>query len=371
MNQLQKTSMPDSILIRSAMGDYQVDFWEDLSQALELIDQCASPLIVIDRNVARLYHDHLHTLEKRYPTLLVDALETTKTIDGVASLVTWLQENGANKKSTLIAIGGGIIQDLCAFTAHTYYRGIDWMFFPTTLLSMCDSCIGAKCGINHNQYKNQVGVFHAPKRIAIVPKFLDTLDIKDVASGYGEILKLMLTGKVADFELLETSIEKAHGELLGSHLPALIHRSLEIKRGVVEKDEYETDLRRILNYGHTFGHALETLSHYEVPHGLAVAWGVDLINYIGMRKGVLSEAWALRVRHFILRHLVFEMTFTPEAYSLIEGTKKDKKAEKGLVNLILLHDSPFELKVVPQAYGDELNTWVKDYLNLPHAFSRR
>ncbi|MEN9724037.1 MAG: 3-dehydroquinate synthase [Pseudomonadota bacterium] len=360
--------LPQPLQIRSAMGDYKVEFWKDLTSALEPIRSGKSVFIVIDRNVERLYRPVLEQVTQQWPTMLLDADENTKTLEGVANLATWLQENGAHKKSTLVAIGGGIIQDICAFTSHIYYRGIDWIFYPSTLLSMCDSCIGAKCGINHNQFKNQVGVFHAPRQVHIVPEFLRTLERKDVRSGYGEILKLVLTEKSSDFDLLERTLESE--DVLGPSLPSLIHRSLEIKKGVIEADEFESDLRRILNYGHTFGHSLETLSAYEVPHGLAVAWGIDLVNFIALKKGMISESFATRVRTLIRKHLSFEMNYVPQASTLIDGTKKDKKAERGLVNLILLCESPFGLKIVPQNYGPELSQWVEEYLKTPHAFAR-
>jgi 3-dehydroquinate synthase len=231
--------LPQPLKMLSAMGDYQVEFWKDLQGALEPLRYGKSLFIVIDRNVERLYRPVLEQITRQWPTMLLDADENTKTLDGVARLATWLQENGAHKRSTLVAIGGGIIQDICAFTSHIYYRGIDWVFYPSTLLSMCDSCIGAKSSINHGMAKNQLGAFHSPREVQIVPQFLQTLDPRDVKSGYGEILKLTLTERLDDFEHLENMLERSTGDLLGPELPALIRRTLEIKKSVIEADEFE------------------------------------------------------------------------------------------------------------------------------------
>lgn len=358
----------ESLLIRSAMGDYRVDFWRSLELAIASLTDPKGCFLIMDRKVEALYRTRLASLANRYPTFLLDADENTKTLDGVAKLSTWLQENGANKRSRLIAVGGGIIQDICAFTAHVFYRGIPWVFFPTTLLSMCDSCIGAKSSINHAKAKNQLGAFHSPIQVHIVPDFLTTLDERDLKSGYGEILKLMLTESLTDFERFENQLSETQ-TLLASWLPSLIRRSLEIKKAIIEVDELERDLRRILNFGHTFGHAIETLSNYEVPHGLAVAWGIDLVNYIAVRRNLLDAATAARVRALIRRHLSISTQYKLHAERLIAGIRSDKKAETDHVNLILLHAQPFGLKVVKQAYDPELKSWLEEYVRDCRLFS--
>lgn len=368
-----KTMKYDSlkpIPVKSLAGDYQVEFRSGINETIQSYVNHDSVFVVCDRNVASLYANSLAAVTDKHPTFYIDAQESSKTLEGISSLVTWLQMGGANRKSTLLAIGGGIVQDICAFTSHIYFRGINWIFFPTTLLAMCDSCIGAKCGINHNQFKNQIGVFHAPRRIYVLFEFLETLNVIDIKSGYGEILKLLLTGDFEDFKLLETCLADTSVGLLGEHLPTLIHRSLEIKREVIEDDEFEVDRRRILNFGHTFGHSLETLSDYEVPHGLAVAWGIDLVNHIAFRKGMISSGFFERISRLIRTHFNFEMQYKPSLRDLIDGTKKDKKVESGQINLVLLNEAPLCLQIVPQRYDVELTTWVQEYLEKPHAFAR-
>ena len=123
-------------------------------------------------------------------------------------MLDFLQKNNATKQTMVIVFGGGIIQDIAAFSAHLYYRGLRWIFIPTTLLAMCDSCIGAKSSINHNGFKNQLGAFYSPHRVLICLPFLDSLSDTEIISGYGEILKLLITGSAGQFRILREAVEK-------------------------------------------------------------------------------------------------------------------------------------------------------------------
>jgi 3-dehydroquinate synthase len=361
-----KESNPRSLHIKSGQGDYAVCFEATLVGAVARVSRLRNAVLLADRRVATLYAEPLRPLFDALPSLLLDATEEQKTLSGVGAVASFLQDQGCTKQSTLVCLGGGIMQDLAALTAHLYYRGIKWVFLPTTLLSMSDSCIGAKSGINHQQYKNQLGAFCSPSEIIIVPTFVETLSDRDMASGHGEILKLLVSGSEGDFLDYE-AVVAAHG-LRGDHLTRLIHRSLEVKQAVIEADEYETDLRRILNYGHTFGHVLEVLTDYEVPHGLGVAWGMDLVNFISMKRGLLSAAWFDRIHAFIREQLGFRSSGLLSADALIAGTKRDKKVVDGQLNLALL-ERPGALKIVRTPYTPELTEQVSEYLHRHHAFA--
>lgn len=326
----------EDLLIRSAQGDYAVQFVDRLDQAVAALSAQLPAAIVIDRRVAELHGPALAPLLERVPTLRLEATEANKTLAGVEACLSFCQAHGLHRRSRLLAIGGGIIQDIVAFSAHAYYRGIDWTFLPSTLLAMSDSCIGAKCGLNLGAFKNQLGVFHAPRQVVICPALLDTLDPADVASGYGEILKLMLTGSREHFERLQEAV--ATGGLRNPSLLALIRASLDVKRGVIEEDEFESGLRQILNYGHTFGHALEAATAHAVPHGLAVAWGIRLVNDLAARRGWLAAADAQLVDRFVADHLIAELPCSVSAEALIEGVKRDKKAAAGAVTLAVLRE---------------------------------
>jgi 3-dehydroquinate synthase len=348
-----------SLDIKSGQGDYSVEFLSPVEAVVEKIRQIPRAVLVVDRIVADLYREKLGPVLDNLPTFLLDATEEEKTLDGVARVTTWLQQNNATKTTVPVAIGGGIIQDIVSFSAHVYYRGLRWVYVPTTLLSMSDSCIGAKCCINLNTYKNQLGAFHAPGQVLLCTEFTDTLTDHDVASGYGEILKLMLTGSSEHFQRLVKSVSR--GGLRNSDLTSLISDSLSVKKSVIEVDEYETNLRRILNYGHTFGHALEGLTNHEVPHGLAVAWGMDLVNFLALKRGLLSEEDFRAVHEFVRRHLPFRLSRPLQAPELIRYARRDKKVADGQVNLILA-EKPGRLHIVKTPFDARLQEQITEYV---------
>ncbi|HVS38421.1 MAG TPA: hypothetical protein VMS17_22880 [Gemmataceae bacterium] len=348
-----------SFAVQSGQGDYPVEFCSDMTSLVAQLAQTAKAVVVVDRIVAGAYDAALAPLTQRLPTLRIDATEEEKTLAGVGRVCAWLQEQNATKQTTLISIGGGITQDICSFSAHIYYRGLRWFYVPTTLLAMSDSCIGAKCCINHGNFKNQLGAFYSPTQVHICEALLGTLSEDAVASGYGEILKLMFTGSREHFARLEASVRR--GGLHNPQLTRLIHDSLLVKKSVIEVDEYETGLRRILNYGHTFGHALEGLTDHEVPHGLAVAWGMDLVNFLAVRRGMLAEADYRAVHDFVRAFLPFQLSRPLRAADLIRYARRDKKVADGQVNLILAK-GPGELQVVKTPFDAHLEAQIGEYV---------
>ena len=317
--------------IKSLHHDYKVTFDESVDDLAKYIDLYPNSVVVMDCRVQELYGNRISIATKNIPVHLVTADETTKTLDGVQELIDWLLKLNCNKSTTIIAIGGGIIQDLVTFTSNIFYRGTNFILIPTTLLSMSDSCIGAKCGINYGKFKNQIGVIHAPFAVHIFSDFLETLEERDIQSGYGEILKLAITGSQLNINFLFDSVEK-YG-LRGKSILPLVRQSLEIKKVVIEADEYETDLRRILNYGHTFGHALEALTNHAIPHGLAVAWGIDVINFIVSQENSDLNPLYENTHKFIKSHLNFQLLQFPNAADLVNMIRRDKKMSNGIINL--------------------------------------
>ncbi len=353
--------MLEPLHIQSGQGAYRVEFAAGGVAALAArLAGAGFAGAVVDRRVAALHAEALAPLLAKTPVLLLDATEAEKTLDGAAKVLEFMQANNFSRRSRLLAVGGGIIGDLSSFSAHVYYRGIRWEFVPTTLLAMADSCIGAKCCLNFSRHKNQIGAFHAPAAVWIATDFLDTLSDGDVRSGYGEIVKLALTVPGGLFGEVGAALDR--GGLRNPELPRLIRAALRVKQAVIEKDEYEADRRRILNYGHTFGHVLETLSNYGVPHGLAVAWGLDLANWISVRRGLLSEADYGRIHGFLRRHFPFRLPSGVTAAALVAGAGRDKKAAGGLVNLIL-PAAPGDLRIVPAALDSRLESEIADHLS--------
>ncbi len=352
--------MLEPLLIQSGQGAYRVEFAAGGVAALAArLAGMGFSGVVADRRVAGMYPDALAPLLGAVPVLLADATEEEKTLAGSAKVLEFMQANQFSRQSRLLAVGGGIIGDMASFAAHVYHRGIRWEFVPTTLLAMSDSCIGAKCCLNFNRHKNQVGAFHAPSAVWIAPEFLDTLSDNDIRSGYGEIVKLSLTGPAVFFEEVRGALER--GGLRNPELPGLIRKGLRVKQAIIEQDEYEAGPRRILNYGHTFGHVLETLSGYGIPHGLAVAWGVDLANWIAVKKGLLPEAEYAGIHAFVARHFPVSYSRPVTARGLVAGAARDKKAAGGSVSLVLPAASG-ELRIVPTALDGALEEILDAYL---------
>jgi 3-dehydroquinate synthase len=229
---------------------------------------------------------------------------------------------------------------------------------------MADSCIGAKCAINYRGFKNQIGAFHSPSRVALKTEFLSTLSDQDVLSGYGEILKLMLTEGEEAFECLVRSV-LSHG-YRGEHTGGFIFRSLQVKKGIIELDEYEQGLRKILNFGHTFGHALEGATDYAVPHGIAVAWGVDLANFVSLSRGCLEKAWFDRIHRFLAESFLPHVGVPPDPADIFARLRRDKKVREGKVHLILM-GKPGDLRIVPTDLDRRLEAEICSYMALNRA----
>ena len=359
--------MTEPLLIRSAQWDYPVTFHSTITDGSESLSGMSEAFVVVDANVLNLHQQALKPLTAAYPTLAVDPTEEAKSLAGVASLVEWLIDQRAVRSATVIAIGGGCIQDLVSFTSHVYYRGIYWVFLPTTVLSQSDSCIGAKSGINVLPFKNQLGALHSPKAVHICQEFLETLPDVEVASGYGEIAKLSVTSSRHFLGLLEVSL--ADGGLRNPHLLELTRASLAAKQEIIEEDEYESDLRRVLNYGHSFGHALEVLSGHSVPHGLAVLWGIDVINSLGVTWGITPAPLRDRLHLLIASYFDYSLPVSPSAADLVDAVSRDKKVAHGRMHFAVLRDEG-DLIIEPRELNGELRAQLADVLEGDLVFVR-
>lgn len=259
----------NTLEINSVPKPYNVYFNSSPQDALLCYDE--GDIFLVDKNVNRLYYSGELFSQHKERTFLIEATEENKSIDTVLQFTRFLLDSGFTKKSKVIVIGGGITQDIAAFSAAVYKRGINWVYFPTTLLSMCDSCIGGKTGINFENIKNQLALFSSPTAIYMAPKFLSTLDDEEIRSGLGECIKLFKMAGNKSLEVYKECVSK--GSLVDGMETTLIQEALQIKKAVIEDDEFETGNRTALNYGHTIGHALEVVSGYKIPHGKSVAIG--------------------------------------------------------------------------------------------------
>lgn len=354
-------SSQNDLVIKSLQGDYFAKFEDSINSAADKISLVENDsYLIIDSKVWELHKDSLKSLS-RFPRLLINVSESNKTLDQISEITEWLVQQGATKSSSLIAIGGGMVQDLATFTAHIYYRGIKWIYFPTTLLSQADSCIGAKCALNLLHYKNQLGVIHSPSLVVICSEFLSTLDSLDYFSGYGEILKLSMTGKFEFYK--DFKIHLAKNGFARKEVSELIWKSLRAKQSIVELDEYESDLRRILNYGHSFGHALESLTEHKIPHGAAIVFGMDLMNYLGTNWKITDpsfyEEFSDLARKYFINYTI-PKSVTPEL--LVSTLRTDKKMSNGKMNFAVAI-KPGEIVIYNCALDNQLVNLVRKYFS--------
>lgn len=325
--------MFDNMEIQSHTGPYQVFFRDDALDSLNT-EVPGGTHFIIDARVAELYRKRMGNILSSQSVLLIDALEENKALDAFPAYVKHLVNRRIRKNHRLCAIGGGIIQDITCFLAATMLRGVDWYFYPTTLLAQADSCIGSKSSINAGDAKNILGTFTPPREIYINSGFLNTLENVDVRSGVGEMLKVHVIDGPEAFD----AIAAAYDDLFSNQqvMKQYIHRSLHIKQAYIEKDEFDAGPRRIFNYGHSFGHAIEAATHFAIPHGIAVSIGADMANFVAMKLGVGAQ------KHFERMHATlkknyrgFEGAEVP-AESFFSAIGKDKKnTGKNSLTLIL------------------------------------
>ncbi|MGL4367555.1 MAG: 3-dehydroquinate synthase [Brevinemataceae bacterium] len=328
----------DSFEIISSPSNYFFE-WDNSPLATTLITNLLNEnpknVLLIDKKVYDLYFSKLDIdAEQLY---IIDATEENKTVYTALEVISFLEKHAFTKGETLLVVGGGIIQDIGAFVGAAYKRGISWVYFPTTLLAMCDSCIGGKTGLNHNNAKNQVALFSAPTKIVLNPLFLNTLQESEIRSGLGEILKLLITGGEPVFKIYESLVHQGRVENI-TDLKTLILSSLYVKKAVIEKDEFEKNHRKSLNYGHTFGHALEVLANYKIPHGQAVALGIIIVNKISLDKGLLALELYNRIKTKALELLRIDDVKYIDTKNLLDVVRKDKKVKGSSVSLVLIEN---------------------------------
>jgi 3-dehydroquinate synthase len=322
----------EQMVIQSHKGPYMVFFDDAFLANLDPLFE-STPHFLIDANVARLYSTELELVLKHPNTVLIDATEGNKSIERVIAIIEKLVANKARRDHTLVAIGGGIIQDITCFIASTLLRGMRWKLVPTTLLAQADSCIGSKSSINLGATKNILGTFNPPSEIFVCPRFIDTLEHRDILSGIGEIIKVHAIEGKKTFDQLSNHYE----ELLTDRQMLLryIHDALHIKQKFVEIDEFDRGIRNIFNYGHSFGHAIESATNFAIPHGIAVTMGMDMANRIAVLRGLLPEAQRRRMQG-VLRKNYAEFAHTPISVDALVGAlMKDKKNTATELVLIL------------------------------------
>lgn len=327
------SNAPETMTIQSHKGPYTVHFDENAIDTLNA-NVRDDEHYIIDNNVAELYADRLGNVLGAASVLRIDATETNKSLDRMPDYVMHLTGHGVRRDHTLVAIGGGIIQDITCFLGATMMRGMDWKLYPTTLLSQADSCIGSKSSINAGNAKNIVGTFTPPNEVFIATDFLATLDEKDLRSGVGEILKVHAIEGPGAFQDIATDYEQLFSD--PSVMARYIRRALTIKLPYIESDEFDKGARNIFNYGHSFGHAIEAATNFAIPHGIGVTMGMDMANFISDRLEIGSRETFERM-HPTLRtnYRGYEDLDVPLEPFLTAISKDKKNTGSGKVTLIL------------------------------------
>jgi 3-dehydroquinate synthase len=330
----------NDLMVQSRIHDYVVKFERDLS-FLSTLCQTENAIFVIDENVFNLYKDHfIHISDERF--YVFKAIESNKTINEVIALYHFFMSCSPNRNTKLISIGGGIVQDVTGFVASSLYRGLHWIFLPTTFLSQADSCIGSKTSLNFDKYKNILGGFYPPNEIYIATEFLNTLSREDFFSGIGEVIKFHLLQEKYPKDT-QKIIQITHDLLDRKNVLEAIVDTLTIKSEYIKIDEFDKGKRNLFNYGHCFGHALETSSNYKVPHGIAVTVGMIYANIVAKNRRLLSEA----IHRHLVEHL-FKIAIPIEMHkvyfmldTLIAAMRNDKKRVSGMLTIIIPQDDDF------------------------------
>ncbi len=324
----------ETMIIKSHKGKYSATFCENGAEHLVKNLPEENYHIIIDRRVADLYKDELKPILDHNSVLQIDALESNKSLEKIPEYVEYLVSRLIRRGDILIAIGGGIIQDITCFLSATLLRGVEWYFYPTTLLAQADSCIGSKSSINCGDSKNLLGTFTPPNKVIIGSNFLKTLDERDVRSGVGEMLKVHgIAGKDA-FDKISEKYNDLFLEV--NIMQSFIRRSLEIKKEYIEIDEFDKGPRNIFNYGHSLGHAIEAATNFVIPHGIAVTIGLDMANWLSPKIGDGD------IKHYNRMHKVLSTNYRGfedvdiQIDRFMNALAKDKKnIGKGEVTLIL------------------------------------
>ena len=307
-------------------------------------------VIITDENVSKYYLDKFPD----FKIITIGTGESVKTLDTAAYIYQQLLDMDAQRSTFLVGIGGGIVCDITGFIASTFLRGIRFGFVSSTLLSQVDASVGGKNGVNHQGFKNMIGVFNQPEFVICDNRLLKTLPKRELLSGFAEIIKHAAIDDADYFSYLEKHCEKALA-IEPDVIEKIVHDSVIIKSEVVNRDEQEKGERRKLNFGHTFGHAIEKT--FKIPHGEAVSLGMVLASSLSTRKGLLTEAKAKQLTA-LLRHYGLPVDIDFDRNKILEALNKDKKRKGDNIHFVLLED--IGKSVMMDISIDELKNVIHD-----------
>lgn len=318
--------MPESFKIKSSQNSYDVEIINE--GYLSKISDLSSPksIIICDAFVAQSYG----ICDISANVITVDSNESVKDIDNISDVISKIKSYGLKRDGLLIAVGGGVIQDITCFIASIYMRGIKWLYFPTTFLGMCDSCIGGKSSINVGDAKNLVGTFYPPERITIDSAFCKTLPKFEIFSGLFEAVKILFATKIRDSDF-DKYQELFNITKLDKNFNEIINCTIRAKKWFIEVDEFDKKERQLLNFGHCFGHAIESASKYQIPHGIAVGLGMLWAVYFSKKIHNIDDIDYINVFVTIILNILknntkyIETLMNLESPDILAFFKNDKK----------------------------------------------
>jgi 3-dehydroquinate synthase len=319
-------------------------------------------VLFADENTAELCLPLIEDyLPEDTPVIVVPEGELNKNLETCQDMWEDLFAAGVGRRWCAICLGGGVLEDMAGFVSSTYKRGIDFLQIPTTLLSMVDSSVGGKLGVDFNNLKNSIGIFNDPIAVWIDPSFLQTLPAREVRSGYGEIIKHGLIADRAQWDQLKTITD-----LSATDWQTIIPASVNVKREIVLEDPFEKGLRKALNFGHTIGHAIESYwleTEHRLFHGEAIAAGMVMESWLSTQIDELTEADLKEITDYCLK--VYGHQAVPEAAfpELIALMRQDKKNEDHRINFTLL-SAPGQARINATAEEDLILAAVRYYNGL-------
>ena len=336
---------------------------QDIAKLKEITASHTKTFLLLDENTDKYCLHLINDIDFQSAIkIIIPSGEQNKNIDTVQYI--WLQliENHADRKSLLVNIGGGMVTDIGGFAASCYQRGIDFVNIPTTLLGMIDAAVGGKTGIDFQGLKNQIGVFSKPLAVVILFEFLETLPTRELLSGLAEIIKY---GFIVDKIFLEAKLQNNPVNLVN---PVLIKKAIDVKDEITCQDATEQGRRKILNFGHTIGHALETYlieNHKEIRHGEGVALGMVSALYLSEKYCGLNHQITLKYKDIYKENFNrIDINGIP-VDALMDIMRHDKKNEGGDIRFVLIEDygKPiYDVVVKPEDIKDSI-TYLVDYLN--------
>lgn len=337
-------------IIKSEIGSSRILVGESLGNVKKYLPH-DRVIIITDENVSRLFKDNF----SGFPVITIGTGEKSKTIDTVSEITDEFIRLGVDRGSFILGIGGGVVCDITGFVASIFMRGLSFGYVSTTLLSQVDASVGGKTGVNYRGYKNMLGSFRQPEFVLCDTGMLKTLPEQDYRSGFAEVVKYGVIKDRELFNFLSNHLDEIENREI-AFLTKVVSNSIKIKAGVVRKDPTEQGYRRILNFGHTFGHAIESV--FGLTHGESVSLGMIIASDISVKNGLLNKKEAGQIEKLLSDLNLIDQTKHDYA-RLASVIGKDKKKNKDMIHFVCI-TSIGETKIIPVAV-EELKSFISNY----------